>query len=238
MSFLWDRAFLINLARRSDRLNDSMDELRRCGITGVERYDAFDHPTSGHEGCSRSHRDLMRALADAPWDRTLILEDDIAAVTKSQLKLAGFIESQEVWKTHCSILNGDGNVMERLSALQPFLPTEFDVLYIGGGYQEAPQHRVNKHLIRTNGMLTTSSLVVTREFAKKFTAKADLDTGGDREKWIGPIDLFYSSMARDNAFYCIQPRLLFQRRSPSDITGRADSYLYSMTDPAIEESLA
>jgi GR25 family glycosyltransferase involved in LPS biosynthesis len=231
---LWDAAFVINLDRRADRMRETADELLRCGIHDYERYPAFDHPTSGHEGCSRSHRDLMRMIASGPYDRVLIMEDDIAAVTKSRLKIAGFKEHQSVWKTHCSVMNGDGNAMERITAMTGYIPSNFDVLYLGGGYQEAPISRFNEHVIRCAGMLTTSSMIVTRDFAERFTLKADLVTQGDPEKWIGPIDLFYTGMSRENLFYCLQPRLFFQRKSLSDISGESNSYLYSMTDPTHE----
>lgn len=226
----FNRVFLINLERRKDRLADSVREL---GANDIEAhlFPAFDNPANGHAGCTRSHRMLIREIADGPWSRVLVLEDDIAAVTKSRLLVSGFKAHQSVWKTHCSVMNGLGTMSERFGALIPFLPDKWDVLYLGAGYGEPPISRHNEHVIRCAGMKTTGCYGITKEFAQKWTERV----GPDLDKHPGCIDDVFSAMARDFLFYVLQPRLAFQRKSPSDITGEENSYLYSMTDPTHEQ---
>ncbi len=230
----FQRVFLINLDRREDRLKESTDEANRNDLT-VHRFPGYDHPTSGHEGCTRSHRMLLREIADGPWERVLVLEDDFACVTRARLKLAGFKESQDVWKTHASVLNGEGNLNHRFNCLVPFLPLEWDVLFLGASYAETPIIRFNRHVIQCAGMKGTGSVGVTRKFAQRFTAKADADTGGDLDKWVGPIDDYYSSFSRDGLHFCLQPRLIYQRKSPSDIDGGNNDRLFDHTDAAHEQ---
>lgn len=231
---MWDRAFVINLERRRDRWADTQDELRRCGIAGVERWDGFDHPTSGHEGCTRSHRELMRHVASGPWDRVLVFEDDLAAVTKNRLRISGFKESQTVWQRHCSILDGEGSAIERIIALSAFWPEKWDMIYLGGGYGEAPISRLNAHMVRCGTMKGTGSYIVTKSFAKAFTEAAELESCGDLKHFVGPIDNYFGKFSKDYLHYCIQPRVFFQRKSPSDISGESNSHLYLGTDPTHE----
>jgi len=237
---LWDyfsRIVCINLDRRTDRVVECLAEMDANHIPHdkIERFSGFDHPTSGHEGCTRSHRMLLREIADGPHERVLILEDDFAAVTKSRLIQAGFKPEQEVWKTHCSILGGMGDLNARFNCLSPWLPSEWDVLYLGGSFQEAPISRLNKHVIRCGGMLTTSSYGITRAFARKWTEAADAE--GDLDHFIGPIDLFFCRLSHANNFYVIQPRLIFQRQSKSDLDGGNHSRLFDMTDPVGESKV-
>lgn len=237
---LWEyfpRIVCISLLRREDRWQECLTEMDANNIPRdkVERFAGYDHPTSGHEGCTRSHRMLLRQIAEGEHERVLILEDDFAAVTRSRLLAAGFTDpNNPVWRCHCDLLQGLGDLNTRFNCLVPWLPSEWDVLYLGGSFQEMPISRFNKHVIRCGGMMTTSSYGITKQFAKKWTEAADAATGGDLEKWIGPIDLFFSSLSHANRFYVVQPRLIFQRASKSDISGETNSYLFSMTDPVGE----
>lgn len=226
------RIVCISLARRQDRWAECLAEMEANHIPHdkVDRFTGFDHPTSGHEGCTRSHRMLLRQIAAGPHERVLILEDDFAAVTRARLLMAGFKPSQEVWKTHCSILDGLGDLNVRFNCLIPWIPSEWDVLFLGGGYGENPTARINKHVIRCRGMKGTGSVGVTREFAKKFTAAADSETGGDLDKWVGPIDDYYSKFSNSGRHYVLQPRLIYQRKSSSDIDGGCNDRLFDHTD--------
>lgn len=231
MNNYFDAVFLINLARRVDRLAESDKEAALNGFWFV-RWEAYDNPTNGHAGCTRSHRELLRHIANSNLNRVLILEDDFAAVTRSRLKLAGFKPDQEVWRTHSSVGFGYGNIRDRFTILTPHLPEKWDCLYLGGGYAERPISRYNQHVIRCAGMKGTGSVGVTREFAQKFTEAADAEGGLNHH--IGPIDDFYSRFSRDGLHYCLQPRLIFQRESLSDISGQKTSYLFLGTDPTHE----
>lgn len=233
----FDRIFIINMKRRYDRWLEAVGEYTReianppsFTSSKLERFDAYEHPTSGQEGCARSHRMLLRKIADGPWTKVLVLEDDFAAITRDRLKEHGFSPESQVWKTHCSVLDGKRNLSHRFDYLSEFLPAKWDMLYLGAGYGEAPISRLNQHVIRCGSMKTTSSYGVTREFAKTMCDKI----GPDLDAYPGCIDDVFGSMAHDHLFYVLQPRLMFQRESFSDITGEKHSYMFSMTDPAHE----
>ncbi len=234
----FQRIVLINLDRRRDRLDECYSEMDANNIPRdkVERFAGHDHPTSGHCGCTRSHRMLLRQIAQGDADRVLILEDDFAAVTRARLLAAGFTDpNNPVWKTHCELLQGLGDLNVRFNCLIPWLPSEWDCLFLGGGYAENPIGRFNKHVVRCAGMKGTGSVGVTKEFAKKFTEAADAE--GDLEHHVGPIDDFYSRFSKSGRHYVLQPRLVFQRESLSDISGQKTSYLYLGTDPVHENSI-
>lgn len=232
----FDRVFVINLVLREDRWLETLRELEVHGVDlfKVERWPAHHCPTDGHYGCTRSHRELLAHVAQGPWRRVLVLEDDIAVVTKSALQAAGFQPSQSVWRTHCSLLNGEGTLVERFNALLPWLPPAYDLLYLGAGYGEPPISRFNQHVLRVGAMLTTSSYAITREFAGILSENINAHHP-TLESHPGPIDSTFGLFAHNHHYYCLQPRLLYQRATLSDITKETNSYLFSMTDPVHEQ---
>lgn len=229
----FDACYCINLERRTDRKEQSLKEIEEHFGTPkdwVKFWKGFDHPTHGHSGCTRSHRELLRHIVKEGYNRVLVLEDDFAVVTLDRLKEKGFKSDYEVWKTHCLINNGQGNLNQRFGALSYFIPDDYDVLYLGAGYGEAPISRLNKHVIRCGFMQTTSSYGITGKFAKQWTEMVDKSTDGDLERHPGPIDNLFGSFSHNYNYYVFQPRLMYQRESMSDITGVVNNYLFSMTD--------
>lgn len=243
------RIYVINLDRRTDRWEACREQLCRMGLDS-HRVSAFAHPTSGVYGCARSHRQLWRDIAHGPHERALILEDDFSAITPDILRtpflelpnhetlfphVHGFKPEQKVWQTFHSILDGGGNANERFAALIPFLPAEWDILYLGASYGEAPISRLNPHVIRTASMKTTTAYAITRDYARRLGAMIDKSMGStDLDRHPGAIDDVLGSYAKDHRYYCIQPRLFYQRPSRSDISGETVNGLFSMTDPVHE----
>jgi hypothetical protein len=231
------RVFCINLKRRTDRRELAEQELAVSGIDPslVEWVAGFDCPEDGHYGCSKSHRDLLRRVADGPWEQVLVLEDDFKVLTLDDLVSNGFAaySPSPVLETFKSVLNGRGNLNMRFSYLIPFLPETFDVLYLAGGYGEPPISRFNKHVLRVGFMQTTGTYGITRAFARTWTEKIDARFGKGHP---GPIDNTFGSLSHDHLYYCFQPRLAYQRATPSDITGECNSYICSQTD-AVHENM-
>lgn len=236
----FQRVFVINLKRRTDRRALAESELAASGIEPslVEWVDAFDDSENGHRGCTRTHRELIRRIADGPWERALVLEDDFKVLALDDLLENGFgnYSPSPVMDTFKSVLNGRGNLNMRFSSLIPFLPEHWDVLYLAAGYGENPISRYNKHVLRVGLMLTTSTYGITRDFARIWTEKSDEFLGTDYVKFW-PIDNLFGAWSRDHLYYCLQPRLAFQRGVASDITGQSNSYLCSMTDSFHENLL-
>jgi hypothetical protein len=224
--------FVINLKRRLDRLAEFWEEVyRNFGVPGdfIHRWEAFDHPSCGNSGCTRSHRELIKTIANGPYERVLVLEDDVSLITEKLLLDSGFTYPDcKVMDIFKSI---EGTTLnERFFNLCPHIPDDYDVLYLGGGYGEPPIERVNGRLLRVGFMQTTSSYGITRDFARKFTEMV----GPDLDKHPGAIDNLFGSFAKEHRYYCLSPRLLYQRKSYSDLNGGTNSYLCSMTDPTHE----
>jgi GR25 family glycosyltransferase involved in LPS biosynthesis len=229
----FDKLFVINLNRRTDRLEHFHHEmlLNKVPLNCIERFEAFDTPHHGMIGATKSHREVIRRIASSNWERALIFEDDAEVVTADKLKVAGFIASQDVWKAHCSVLNGEGNLQERFNYLSRFAPEKWDMLWLGGGYGERPIARVNKHVIRFRHLKCCAAYGISKEFAKHWTMKMDESTPPETH---GAVDEMFHQYADACSFYVFQPRLIFTGKSKSDVNGLDTSYLFSMTDPTHE----
>jgi hypothetical protein len=232
----FDKIFVINLKRRPDRWAECIEEflLAKIPLHAVERWEAIDNPLNGSEAGARSHRALMRHIAASGYKNVLILEDDFAAITKPILSANGFTPDSRVMQTYCSVMDGTGTFAERFSFLLGWLPPHWELIYLAGGYAEKPFGRVNEHFLRVGKMKCCSSYAVTGDFARRFTAWLDEKTGGDLTYGLGQADDVLGLFSEQAIYLCLQPRLLYQRKSKSDLTGLTDSYLMSMTDPAHE----
>lgn len=195
-----DRIFVINRDARTDRKAQYEAEFEKHGITRYERFQAYDHANingyvGGNGGCVASHRALLEIIAYHKWKWTIIFEDDVE-----------FVHS---------------DTQARFAAMIGDLPSDADMLYIGGHYGEKPQSRVSKHMIRVGAMLTTSSYAITWQFARHI---APTIFGS------GPIDSLYGEYNRSGKCYCFQPRLAVQREGFSDLQGRVMANAPSMLD--------
>ena len=132
----FDKIFVINLASRPDRLEHFKGECRKHGIFGVERFEGFQKPIlkdepNGNFGCTSSHRAILDLICHYKWKRVLIFEDDMNVVVP--------------------------NFQEQFSQMIAEVPDTWKMLYLGGGYAEAPQGWHSRHVVRINGIQTTTS---------------------------------------------------------------------------------
>jgi hypothetical protein len=224
--------FVINLDRRTDRWAECVEEFlaAKIPLSMVTRWSAWEKGQTPQSSGSHSHRDVIRHIAQNKIPRALILEDDFAAITTKVLIDAGHKRGLPVMDTHCSVLDGNGSFAQRFEAMIPFLQ-EYDFLYIGGAYASPPIYRENKHVIRCDKMKCCSSYVVTSEAASKWTAMMDRKTNYDIHFNCGAADDIIAGFSDVLHYSCLQPRLLYQRSSRSDLTGNVENYLDSMTNP-------
>lgn len=229
----FQKMFVINLARRPDRLENFQREMKLNGIPldKIERFEAYDFPQSGITGATKSHRAVIRQIAQGPWERALIFEDDAEAITLEKLKAGGFVAQQQVWKTHASVLDGYGTLRDRFAYLARFIPAQWDMLWLGGGYGDKPISRVNRHIIRFGYMKNCAAYGISRNFAREWTKITDSTTPPETH---AAVDDMFREFANDHHFYIFQPRLIFTGKVKSDVNGLEASYLFSMTDPVHE----
>lgn len=200
MNVHFDKVFVINLDRRTDRWVKAQEHLESLGITKAERFPGHDGVVTdgrinGNAGCTASHRALMEIIAYHKWDWTLVLEDDFLPLYN--------------------------DVPTRYEKMIDQVPDNMDLLYLGGHYAEPPISRVSHNVIRCGRMMTTSSYVITHQYARKI---APYLTG------IGPIDSLFSGFAHDNNHYIFQPRLFAQWTSYSDLCLHTRDNVPCMTD--------
>lgn len=204
----FDRIFVVNLHRRTDRWAHVVDQMGKLGITRFERFEGYDKPLdhqgspSGNKGCTETHRALLEIIVHLKIPRALILEDDFS-IANTDPELKEFVDPQKLFAE--SILD---------------LP-EWDMLYLGGHYGEAPKYRISPRVIRVNGILTTSSYAVTWQQARRM---APYISG------IGPIDSLYFGFNRLCRCFILQPRIFVQYPSHSDLTERASDNRHCMQD--------
>ena len=247
----FDAIYVINLDRRTDRWVQAQAELELCGIDTAERWPAYDCPSCGVYGCLKSHRSLIKKIAEGPGRNALILEDDFQLLTIELLIKAGFTPDSEVMKLFLSapfppqyarMADIDYDASERFKALISELPADWDVLYLGGGYQKPPLSRVSAHVIRNAGMLCTHAYAISKHHAREFSEALDKNipqqdpVDGKIVDGIGAIDSILATWAPHHLYYTISPRLFIQRpQSRSDVNlGDGEGFPYSLTDAAHE----
>jgi hypothetical protein len=206
MSFAsyWSKIIVINLARRADRWAHFQADMGSIGVmtSQYERFEGHDRPTgdakgSGNFGCVASHRGVLELIAHNGWARTLVLEDDARVIDPKNFNA--------LW-----------------DHMQPRIPEDWDVLYLGGHWGANPLARVNPNILRVDTMLTTSSYAITLKAARELAPHV---------YGFGPIDSIFSYtgsqkdvphtgfLARHNT-YCLQPRLFDQYPNFSDLQYR------------------
>lgn len=212
------------------------EEMSKGGLSmkHVERFEAYDRPDHGMIGATKSHRKVIRKIANGPWERALIFEDDAEPLTLKKIKDGGFVPTQDVWKTFCSVLGGVGTLQERFNYLARYIPEHWDMLWLGGGYGSPPISRLNKHVIRFREMKCCAAYAMTRDFAKEWTRRIDATVPAETG---GAVDEMFHPFADEFLYYIFQPRLIFTGMTKSDVSGTETSYLFSQTDPVSESSI-
>lgn len=208
MSFMdyWDKVFCINLDRRTDRWEESERLLKLYGIT-AERFSGHDNVMvngrrSGNAGCTASHRGILELIAHNKWDKVLVLEDDFC-----------FVHVPDVFHRWW-----DSMIQE--------VPNDWDFLYLGGHYADAPKRRISPHVIQFNRMLTTSSYGIRWQKAKEMAPYIY----GDE-----PIDSLFSGFTEKSKAYIFQPRFMVQKPSFSDIQECEVNHTFCMLDRSHEQ---
>lgn len=135
-------------------------------------------------GCTSSHRSVLGYICLAGFERTLVLEDDCL-----------FVDDQ--WP-------------EMFAEMVKEVPADWDFLFLGASYAEDPKYRVSGSVIRTNGLMTTSSFGITLAQARKMAPYI----GGE-----AAIDTLYQKYQREGKSFIFDPRICVQRAGLSNIQG-------------------
>ncbi len=204
-----DRIIVLHLERRTDRLRHVIAELERIRFDcdpRIEWFNGYDKPAgNGNRGCSESHRGILEVIAFNKWENVLVLEDD--ATLRPTFR---------------------DDFRQQFTELITEVPDDAKIVYLGGGYADAPKRRVSPHVIEVNRMLTTSSFLIGWRMAREM---APYISG------VGPIDNLFGEFTAKGQCYCVSPRMFVQYTSMSDLSDREVDYEPSMTDTRHEEML-
>lgn len=235
----FDKTFVINLDSRPDRWTDCEKQFAAHGIQ-AERFPGFElHDANGasygNHGCTHSHRELLRKIATSDWERVLVLEDDFHCLTPDDMVAFHCGHgSRKVWMSV-----EPKELQARFDYLVPFIPADWDLLYLGAAYIDPPARRVNKHVLQCRFMSSTASYGITRAYAQRWTEEIDRWAQGRTDLsvdyFLGAIDTIFGQLSDRNIYYCLSPRLFVQRMSRSDITGNTTTGLWAGTDSTHEE---
>lgn len=238
----FSRILWINLNRRTDRRAQADAELALLRIKQHMRVPGIDRPDNGNAGCTSTHRMLWRRIAAGEFgDRVLVLEDDFMLVGWAELQAAGFTPDSEVGRIFfrapwVPIFEALPHIAlnERFDAMAAHLPDDWDVLYLGGGYQCNPISRVSQFVVRNAGMLGTVAYAIRPHMAAAITKALDLSHPADAHP--RPVDMVLCGFARDHRFYTLSPRLFIPRPgNKSDLQpGYTDGFPFSYCDPVHE----
>lgn len=179
----FDKVVVINLDRRTDRMEKLDAQLKELGIQ-YERFSAIDGKELGIDPVEAGKLSHLKVLESLGTEKVLILEDD-----------ALFVE----------------DFQERFDKVMGSLPTNWDVFYLGAWLPKytAELKQVNKHWhkqIMSNGM---QAYCVNPNKVDFFINKV--------KEWDGYIDVCFRFLASETNAYIVQPNLVIQFPSFSDL---------------------
>ena len=175
-----DKIFLINLDRRTDRLATATEQLNRYNIP-FERVPAIED-SNGAKGLFDTMEVIFRKSILNNWKNVLLLEDDIDI-----------------------IFEGINEIMDQVVAT---LPSNYDILYLGGQLCRIPETWYNKNLFPVKSFYSTHAAMYSLQGMKKFLERAP----------FYPVDNYIClGIQPDNNCYATYPMLISQTVTKSDI---------------------
>lgn len=187
---LYMKAFVINLPHRTDRIEQL--SIPKEIVETYELFPATDGSSfafekskriRGHMGCWDSHRRLMETIKDAGNGATLVLEDDCI-----------FIKDADLQK----YLNE--------------LPKDWDMLYLGGINQDAPES-FSEHLDYAKNILQTHAYIIRDTFIPTLLQVLT------NHRW--KVDIVFSEAIKRGKCFICNPPIALQSDSKSDINNNS-----------------
>ena len=200
MEKYFDKIYCINLNRREDRWNETLEELKKWGLSdSVSRYSAIDGNTlnndtvinNGELGILTTHINIITEAKENNYNNILILEDDIE-FTKE---------------------------IENIDEYMSLVPSDWDMLYFGGNH--------NKHIGKEINLLNEKIIKLNETYGIHFVVINNtvydliLNLITKRNK---PIDVYYADIQKSYNCYGFNPSIALQRESFSDIQNKNVNY--------------
>ena len=188
----FDKIFIINLDKRTDRWQECLNQFEKHNITNFERFSAVDGSIinniskllPGEYACILSHINVVKLAKERKYKRVLILEDDAE-------------------------LHDDFSEMFKEYVKQ--VPDNYDMLYLGGNHQGGFQ------MINTNLAIIPHTFALHAYSVQEHLYDTLISLGENNINLA--IDVTFTHPQKVGNSYVFRPHLAWQRNSFSDIQG-------------------
>ena len=194
---LFGGVFVINLDRRTDRLEQFTEEMKKVDLP-FERFPAIA-TEFGIDGCGLSHLSVLKLAKERGYKNVLIFEDDFEFVVSKQV----------FWSTITRFLED----------------TPFDVYMLS--YWMDLSGNFTEDTVKVLSTSAASGYIVNESFYDKLIElyeDAMPKLVQTREHWIYANDQIWKSLQPTSRWYAAKSRLGKQRASYSDLAGRWVDY--------------
>lgn len=195
--------YYINLEHRKDRNVNTINELKKIGITNPNRFNAIKHD-KGIVGCGMSHIEVLKKAKKNNWDYATVFEDDVL-----------FLKPKETLQKLDKIINSN---------------IDWDVIILGGN-NFPPYKKINDDCIKVSNCQTTTAYVVKKYYYdilinhwEKGLQK--LIETNDTPKYA--LDMYWKLLQKKDNFLLIIPIEVLQREDYSDIEKKNVNYINLM----------
>jgi GR25 family glycosyltransferase involved in LPS biosynthesis len=197
----FDAIYCINLDRRPDRWDESVDEFKKWGIEGFERFSAYDgqkiqrinnHTSSSEQGLVFSNIDILKDAIGKGHKSILVLEDDFVFTPD-------FCKIQDLLKD---------------------VPQDWDLLYFGGNHNGhkgiIPPEKITNNLVKVHYTFAAHAVGINSKFFEPFLNKIT--------SFSSALDVMLTELQKSHNAYCFSPSIAKQRPGYSDIQERSVDY--------------
>lgn len=191
--------YLINLPRRTDRLEVSKRILQQHGID-FELCEAIALQ-NGADGIRQTMIGLFtHILQNTDYDKVLILEDDVDFIELNSSRRGNY-----------------RNVWMQIQLAMSELPPDFDLLFLGANVYK-PLLPYSKNLLKLTGAVANHAIIYTR---KAMAELLELYTNNPKSITDSLMDTHIVSRG---TCYIMNPMIAVQRPDFSDIEGKPVNY--------------
>lgn len=201
---VFSKILCINRASRTDRWEHCKAQALKFDLA-LERFEAIEiyneNGLLAWNSCTASHKACLEIVSKSQGP-VLILEDDFKI---------RFDDFHQLFRS-----------------MFGFVPADWDLLYLGGHYGNAPLARVAPCVLHCNRMMGLSSYGITPEHAARIMPHM---------RTSHQADCVASDFALVHKHYIFQPRLIVQYESFSDLCQQVINPEISMTDTCHENMI-
>jgi glycosyl transferase family 25 len=199
MDKLFQHCYLINLDDKTERMNDSINELSKLDIKPI-RFNAVRHE-KGAIGCSLSHLGVLNLAKLKNHEYVLVCEDDNQILNVDELKksINQFLEDKIEW----------------------------DVLLLSANNYR-PFEKTSNHYIKVKNAQCTNAYIVRRHYYDTLiqiweTSVIKLSQNTELHA-IYALDQYWKILQKKNNWYLIIPTNIIQKPEFSNIEKRIVDY--------------